>query len=339
MKKLICAMLVAAASAAFAEGDDNIALLVSTAGPDCYLGGEVVMDGECYALVWSRDGVFEGFTADGAPIDTNDFVVNVGSVARNGRCKAAFEVSATLASELENGVYSVYVLDTRVTDGGVTKPRGLVDGKLAVLNGYGKVAEGVTVSVGSGLAVANETQPAGGTRDGKRAITVVSPAPDVRQPKITRIATEDGDMVLYVENLKGYMRVKTGKDLSLSDGVTPAVQADGSADEVRIVVPKSGNSGFYKVIRNWLRIFHERHSRQIQIQARRHRHPGGRPVQLHKGRNLIRPHKERRATPDNMRDQQSDRPHIRQGPPRNRKPGEGGICPLQTACRHRCLAA
>ena len=203
MKKLVFAMLVAAASAAFADGDDNIAVLVSTTGPDCYLGGEVVMDGECYALVWSKDGVFEGFTADGAPIDTNDCVVSVGSVARAGRCKAAFEVSASLAAELENGVYAVYILDTRVTDGGETKPRGLVNGKLAALNGYGEVAEGVTVSVRSGVAVANETetQPKAGLRasGGKRVRTTAGPAPDVQQPKIKRIAFEDGGMALYWE--------------------------------------------------------------------------------------------------------------------------------------------
>ena len=57
-------------------------------------------------------------------------------------------------------------------------------------------------------------------------------------------------MVLYVENLKWYMRVKAGKDLSLSDGVTSAVQTDGSSEAVLIVVSKVGYSGFYKVIRN-----------------------------------------------------------------------------------------
>ena len=250
MKKLICAMLVAAASAAFADGDDNIAVLVSTTGPDCYQNGATVLDGECYALVWSRDGVFEGFTADGAPIDTNDCVVNVGAVAKDGRCRAAFEVSASLADKLAGGVYAVYVLDTRVDEGGAVAPRGLVNGKLAVLNGYGEVAEGVTVAVRSGVTVANETQTRGGVRSGKRVRTAAGPAPDVQQPRVTRIVPEGDDMVLYVENLKGYMRVKSGKDLSLSDGVTPAVQTDGSAEAVRIVVPKDGDSGFYKVIRN-----------------------------------------------------------------------------------------
>ena len=47
------------------------------------------------------------------------------------------------------------------------------------------------------------------------------------------------------------MRVKKGKDILLSDGVTtPAVQTDGSVEPVRIVVPMDGDSGFFKVIRN-----------------------------------------------------------------------------------------
>ena len=72
----------------------------------------------------------------------------------------------------------------------------------------------------------------------------------MRQPKIKRVAFEGDNMVIYIENLQGYMRVQKGKDLSLSDGVTPAVRADGSPNEVRIVVPKTGDAGFYKVIRN-----------------------------------------------------------------------------------------
>lgn len=249
MKKLVCAMLMAAAAiAAFADGDNNIVVLVSTAGPDTYKGGETVLDGECYALVWSSDGVFDGFTADGEPVDKNDRIVNVGAVATNGHCRAAFEISATLADTLKNGIYAVYLLDTRVKDGETVSPRGLVDGKLAVLNGYGEVSEGVTVS--AGLAVANETQPKGGEGSGKQVATVAEPAPDVQQPKIKKIVPENGGMAIYVENLKGYMRVQTGKDLSLSDGVTPAVQTGGSDDTVKIVVPKEGDSGFYKVIRN-----------------------------------------------------------------------------------------
>lgn len=251
LKSLACAILTtSAAIAAFADGDDNVTVLVSTKGPDCYQGGGTVLDGECYALVWSSDGVFDGFTADGSPVDENDRIVNVGAVARDGRCRAAFEVTASLAAALKDGVYAVYLLDTRVDENGAVAPKGLVDGRLAVLNGYGEVADGVSVSVSVGCVVAKETEPKDGAHDGKRVNAVADPASDVRQPRIVRIDPEDDGLVLYVENLKGYMRVRTGKDLSLSDDVTPAVRTDGSDRDVRIVVPKDGAAGFYKVIRN-----------------------------------------------------------------------------------------
>lgn len=243
MKRLVFAAAMAAAFAAFADGDDNVSVLVSTKGPDRYLGGEVVMDGECYALVWSQDGVFEGFTADGAPIDANDRVVSVGAVARNGRCKAAYEIKASLADELAKGVYAVYLLDTRVSEGGVTKPRGLVGGKLVALNGYGEVAEGVSISAGAGCAVV------GVGSDGKTVNVTAEPAEGVEQPRVTRIVPEDDKMAIYVKGLKGYMRVRTGKTLDLSDGVTPAVPTE-EADEIKLLVPRPGPSGFYKVIRN-----------------------------------------------------------------------------------------
>ena len=169
MKKLIFAAAMAVAFGAFADGDDNVAVLVSTTGPDRYLGGEVVMDGECYALVWSKDGVFEGFTADGAPIDANDRVVNV-----------------TLVS----------------------------------------------------------TSP-----DGKTVNVMAAAADGVEQPRVTRIVPEGDNMAIYVTGLKGYMRVRMGTTPALAGGVTPAVPTE-ATDEIKLIVPKTGSSGFYKVIRN-----------------------------------------------------------------------------------------
>ena len=246
MKRLmIVAVISAAALGAFADGDDNMAVIVSTKGPDHYLGGtEVVMDGECYALVWSPDGVFEGFSASGAPIDAKDRVVNVGAVARNGRCRAVFDVPASLAAELVGGFYAVYLLDTRVTENGVTKPRGLVNGKLVALNGYGEVSEGVSIGTGSTLAVAASAT------EGKSVSVAAEPAAGVAQPTVTRIVPEGDKIAIYVKGLDGYMRVKTGKTPAALDGVTPAVPTDGESGEIKLVVPKMGSSGFYKVIRN-----------------------------------------------------------------------------------------
>ncbi len=244
MKKFILAILSAASFASFAKGDDNLAVLVSTIGPDRYRGGEIVMDGECYALVWSVDGVFEGFTADGSPMDENDRVVNVGAVARGGRCRAVFEVSADLASRLAGGRYAVYLLDTRVADGGVVKPMGLADGRLPVLNGYGVVAAGVTVD--SGFAMVGAMASSGGVVAG----AVAEAAEGVEQPKITRIEPAGENMVIFVKGLDGYMRVRTGATIDLAGGVTPAVATDASEREVRLVVPRLGASGFYRVIRS-----------------------------------------------------------------------------------------
>ncbi len=243
MKRLMFAAAMAASLGAFADGDDNVAVLVSTAGPDRYLGGETVMDGECYALVWSSDGAFNGFSADGSALDPADRVVSVGPVARNGRCRAVFDVRASLADELAGGVYAVYLLDTRVTENGVTRPRGLVNGKLAVLNGYGGVADGVSVRTGAGLAVV------GASPEAKSANVAAAPADGVEQPKVTRIAPEGDKMAIYVKGLNGYMRVQMGSTPELSGGVTPAVPTDASG-EVKLLVPKTGPSGFYKVIRN-----------------------------------------------------------------------------------------
>ena len=52
MTKKLMMMFAAAVVAfgAFADGDDNVTVLVSTKGPDRYLGGEVVMDGKLVAL-------------------------------------------------------------------------------------------------------------------------------------------------------------------------------------------------------------------------------------------------------------------------------------------------
>ena len=46
-------------------GTDDTLIAFSTKGPDRYADGTTVLDGECYALVWSIDGNFDGFSADG----------------------------------------------------------------------------------------------------------------------------------------------------------------------------------------------------------------------------------------------------------------------------------
>ena len=96
-------------------GADDVLVSFSTNGaePDRYADGEVVMNGECYALVWSSDGVFEGLNADGTPIDPNDRVVLVAPVAKNGHCpEVTFQIDAAEAKQQKNGQYGVLLLDS-----------------------------------------------------------------------------------------------------------------------------------------------------------------------------------------------------------------------------------
>ena len=244
---IACAAL--AGLAASAVGVEDALVSFHTVGPDCYADGTVVQDGECYALVWSRDGVFEGLTASGAPIDPADRVVLVAPMAKNGRCRdVIFQVPAELVDELAGGVYDVLLLDTRVNKDGEVVPQGTVAGNLALVNGYGTVADAVTVTKG---ASGQPGETDGAVTDGGRAVASASPAPaNLPQPRIKHIRIEGDNVFLTVENLPGFMRVQGGATVSASDSVGAATPTDGGDSDVVLVTRKTGNSGFFRVIRN-----------------------------------------------------------------------------------------
>ena len=85
--------LAMASAAAFGGISDRV-VVFSTPGPDRYADGSKVLDGECYALVWSPVGeVFGGFNADGTAVNAADRVVLAGALAKNGKCmEAIFQV-------------------------------------------------------------------------------------------------------------------------------------------------------------------------------------------------------------------------------------------------------
>ena len=63
MKKILIAAS-AIASALALTAAEYASVSFQTTGPDKYADGETVLDGECYALVWTADGVFEGLNVD-----------------------------------------------------------------------------------------------------------------------------------------------------------------------------------------------------------------------------------------------------------------------------------
>ena len=231
----------------FADGADDALVSFSTTGaePDRYADGTAVLDGECYALVWSSDGTFEGLLANGMPADPNDKVVLLAPVARNGHCpKVLFQIPASTARELAGGVFGVLLLDTRVAKDGAVVPRGAPAGKLALVNGFGAVA--AETAVGAAPAAIGELLQPGG----HEAASSASPATGTPQPRIKHIELVGDNVFLTVENLPGYMRVHAGAEPARLATQGAATETDGKAENVILVAPKVGTSGFYRVIRN-----------------------------------------------------------------------------------------
>ena len=153
MKKLVTMIGVAGLAFAATAAVDDALLSFSTVGPDKYADGTDVLPGECYALVWSADGQFEGIKADGTTIDPADKVVLVAPVAKqgaNGTCcpSILYQVDKAFAESHASGQYAVYILDTRVKAADGTVAVGGVDenGALKVVNGYDAVSAGTTAS-------------------------------------------------------------------------------------------------------------------------------------------------------------------------------------------------
>ncbi len=234
---------------AHANSVEDARISFSTQGPDRYADGTVVMDGECYALVWSKDGDFNGFAANGECVDAEDRIVLIAPIAKGGRCpKVLFQIPAAEANELAGGKYAVYLLDTRVAEGETVRPRGTVNGKLALMNGYGAASANLALGGSSSDKTAQESETG---QKGQVASSLAAAPADCAQPRIKAMRIEGDNVFLTVENLKGFMRVSSGGDIAASDSAGAAVETTGESDDVTLVTRKpKGNSGFFKVIRN-----------------------------------------------------------------------------------------
>ena len=249
MKKLMTMIgAVGLAFAATAAMDDAL-LTFSTVGPDKYSDGTTVLDGECYALVWTADGAtFGGIAADGTAVAETDEIVLLAPVAKDGHCPdVLFQIPAAQVDK--GGTFGVYLLDTRVkAEDGTVAPAGLnAAGKLTLVNGYGLATEATKVAKAtSGGAKSVAEKGTGG-----QAVAAGAAVPKVDQPKITSIKIEGDYVRLTVQNLPGFMRVSSGADVSANDTQGAAQVTGGTAKEVILYAPKSASgSGFFKVIRN-----------------------------------------------------------------------------------------
>ena len=245
MKRLMTMFGVAGlAVSSFAAVNDTL-IKFSTPGPDKYADGTAVLPGECYALVWSPDGKFDGIKADGTTVDSADAVVLVAPVAKlgeNGMCcpPLLYQVDAARAAGLADGQYAVYLLDTRVTAADGTVAVGGVDesGALKSVNSYSSVSGGTTAAAGNGVIAKATTTAVGGA--------TVATYVEVEAPVITAIKPNGAKITISTSGLSPVVDYKVVTGTALGN---LASELDAKADEKGdFTFEKPVNGNFFKVI-------------------------------------------------------------------------------------------
>lgn len=242
-----------------ASNQDKVARF-STPGPDCYADGTLVVDGECYALVWSPKGsTFAGFNADGTTVSSADRVVLAAPLAVNGRCRdSLFQISAEEYAELAGGVWAVCLVDTRLANG---VPAGVAANVPLRVNRWGAVKNSVKIEPAGASQLMFAASPktrrllaatGDDSDDGVRA-GVLSAVPDsVLPPKITAFEVSDGVVRLAVTDTVPFLTYTLASgdkpnDLA-TDDAADRVDGDTKA-EISIETDAVKGSRFFKVTR------------------------------------------------------------------------------------------
>lgn len=257
MKKILIAACALMTTMVASADMDDLRVTFETTGPDVYMDGSTVLDGEYYALVWLKDGAeFGGFNADATLIDNanNELVVTV-PFAEGGRCPFSYkQIDKALLARYATGSFIVVLLDTRDASGKALQGS-RVDGNgvkvPATVNGYSTVTEVSGYAALYGRQIALDVPV--------NVTTVSGLALDTVRPVITDIKVREGkngrEAVLKVKCTKSYLHyVAAGSD-TLADGEFDKIEesaANGAADEsqeIEIVVPADKVSNFYQIMR------------------------------------------------------------------------------------------
>ena len=190
-KKLIAFCLLLGSIAGYGDGANKL-LSFYTKGPDHYADGNVVLDNEWYALVWSDDGDFGGVDVNLDPVRDGDRVVLMAPLAENGHCPyTVFQIDSQSDDNLSSGKYAIYLLDTRnVTLSSPSKAQ--ANGKPRLVNGLSIASEfeaGSVDAVGTSVKGGSETW-------------VASDDSEVKKPVITGFRLVNGRIELTVADLQ-----------------------------------------------------------------------------------------------------------------------------------------
>jgi len=231
-RTITCGLLVLAAALAAVGGD--LPYGYRSRGIDRYASGEPVCDGECYALIWVRNGFdFAGYNRNGVLVDTvNNIQVFVRAQAENGRCPPTnFLVDEAFVAAHADGSYSVVVLDTRAANG---VPAGLDEaGALSRVNGWG------LANVRRDKSVENTEKTAlRASADLGSQISNAAMIPsDCRQPVITGLSFDAaGNAVVECAATERYLtyRLTAGETPAKTGTVVGRARRDGSGTTEKV---------------------------------------------------------------------------------------------------------
>ena len=238
-----------------AESADAIVRFSGT-GFDCYADGTPVVDGECYALVWSPKGsAFAGFNADGTTISPNDRIILAAALAKDGKCRdTIFQIPAEDYAALDGGEWAVCLVDTRMADG---VPAGVFDNAPLRVNRWGVAKSGVTVVNAkqkfSAPATSASTAMRGDSMLGAWAEERSAVPASVKPPKITGLEVLDsGEVWLEVEDTVPFLSytIVSGSEPGDLQQDSCAEVVDGkSGAKISIGTAQSSDCRFFKVTR------------------------------------------------------------------------------------------
>ena len=251
MKKTIAFLAIGLCAGTLLAGKNNVVIQFSTVGPDKYADGTTVMDGECYALVWTpTDSVFQGINADGKAAGDSKVAVTA-PIAKDGKCpNVQFQIDEEFAAKnYPGGTWGVYLLDTRKF---VTKEvTDTVDGKevtqtqIEIDSTGGKLASGVGGAVsGYGQVVANVGRTL--SPSGAKAGIVQSIPAGIQPPTIKDFKVVKGMVYIYLQNTAP--SVSYGVAAGQAPGnLAPVHQKPvlGGGSETIIITPATGATGFF----------------------------------------------------------------------------------------------
>ena len=245
-RRAVCGVVAAlACCSAFAAANDAL-ISFSTKGVDRYADGSAVIDGECYALVWTAAG------SDGAAIAADGSVkggeiVLTAPVAKGGRCPTVmFEVAADdIETKYKNGTWGVYLLDTRRygADGSVTLA-GASGGRPVAVNAAGMVA-GSSVKLSSG-GISDAAVAAAASASSATAVPEGTP-----RPEITGIRVDGANVFVTVRGTVPHLAygLKSGETPSEVTESAGAPRSGEESGEITLVAPVKKGGEFFKVER------------------------------------------------------------------------------------------